>query len=99
MYRINDEMMSRHSLCLDLLLIHYLLPNNLHTNFPTYHQQQGPNQCAGDAFEEMTMAQIFNGKGRYFPGLLPLVHAYLDFINCDATTYKRVSEYLTFIEK
>ena len=47
----------------------------------------------------MTMTEIFTGKGDYFPGLLPLVYAYLDFINCDAITYKRVKEYLQFIEK
>jgi glutamate--cysteine ligase catalytic subunit len=47
----------------------------------------------------MTMAEIFLGKEDYFPGLLPLVYAYLDFINCDEATYKRLSEYLQFIEK
>jgi glutamate--cysteine ligase catalytic subunit len=47
----------------------------------------------------MTMAEIFLGKADYFPGLLPLVYAYLDYINCDAATYKRLSEYLNFIEK
>lgn len=47
----------------------------------------------------MSMSEIFNGKDDYYPGLLPLVYAYLDYINCDATTYKRVCEYLEFIEK
>jgi glutamate--cysteine ligase catalytic subunit len=45
------------------------------------------------------MAEIFCGKGDYFPGLLPLVYAYLDFINCDRLTYTRVKQYLQFIEK
>ncbi|RYH21258.1 hypothetical protein EON65_21090 [archaeon] len=45
------------------------------------------------------MSEIFLGKGEYFPGLLPLVYAYLDFINCDAASYKRIQEYLSFIEK
>lgn len=61
--------------------------------------QQALNLSDEDAHEEMTMGEIFNGKGDYFPGLLPLVYAYLDFINCDAITYKRVKEYLQFIEK
>jgi glutamate--cysteine ligase catalytic subunit len=53
-----------------------------------------------DGYEEMTMEEIFNGKGEHFPGLLPLCHAYLDFINCDETkTRKRLNEYLTFIQK
>jgi glutamate--cysteine ligase catalytic subunit len=60
---------------------------------------QGPNLSEEDAHEEMTMPEIFNGKGDYFPGLLPLVYAYLDFINCDKLTYNRVKQYLQFIEK
>ncbi len=47
----------------------------------------------------MTMQEIFCGKSDYFPGLLPLVNAYLEFINCDSTTFNRVSQYLKFIEK
>ena len=47
----------------------------------------------------MTMTEIFLGKEPYFPGLLPLVYAYLDFINCDLITLQRVHEYLQFIEK
>jgi glutamate--cysteine ligase catalytic subunit len=45
------------------------------------------------------MAEIFLGKEDYYPGLLPLVYAYLDFINCDSATLQRVYEYLAFIEK
>jgi len=52
-----------------------------------------------DAYEEMTMAEIFQGKEDYYPGLLPLIYAYLEFINVDPTTMNRVSEYLQFIEK
>lgn len=37
-------------------------------------------------YEEMTVAEILNGKGGYFPGLLPLVQAYIESIGCDATT-------------
>jgi len=50
-----------------------------------------------DAFEEMTMNEIFNGKESFYPGLLPLVYAYLDYIQCDATTFARVDQYLNFI--
>lgn len=45
------------------------------------------------------MEEIFTGKGDYFPGLLPLVYAYLDFINCDPRTYRRINDYLQYIEK
>ncbi len=59
----------------------------------------GPSLSPEDSCEEMTMGQIFNGKGEYFPGLLPLVYSYLDFIQCDSETYRRVDQYLQFIEK
>lgn len=52
-----------------------------------------------DMFEEMTMEEIFLGKDDYYPGLLPLIYAYLDYINCDAATMKRVEEYLEFIRR
>lgn len=52
-----------------------------------------------NAFEEMTMAEIMCGKGDYFPGLIPLVRAYLDHIGADSLTMTRLSTYLDFIEK
>ena len=45
------------------------------------------------------MAEIFHGKGGHFPGLLPLVYAYLDYIQCDPATYARVDDYLQFISR
>ena len=35
----------------------------------------------------------------YFPGLIPLVYAYLDHIQCDSVTMSRMAKYLDFIEK
>lgn len=35
----------------------------------------------------------------YFPGLIPLVYAYLDHIQCDSVTMDRMTNYLDFIEK
>jgi glutamate--cysteine ligase catalytic subunit len=51
--------------------------------------------------EEMTLDEILNGTGKedYYPGLIPLVYAYLEYINCDAETLGRVSKYLEFISK
>lgn len=54
-------------------------------------------QSAMNSCEEMTMDEIFNGKGKYYPGLIPLVYAYLDYIRCDSETFKRVDQYLQFI--
>jgi hypothetical protein len=58
-----------------------------------------PGSDEENSYEEMTMAQIMTGKGDYFPGLIPLVNAYLDYINCDTITRERLNTYLDFIEK
>ena len=39
-----------------------------------------PAAATMNSCEEMTMDEIFNGKGKYYPGLIPLVYAYLDYI-------------------
>merc|ERR1719223_1550689 len=61
-----------------------------------------PNASGGteeNSYEEMTLAEIMTGKGDYFPGLIPLVYAYLDHIQCDSVTMERMTKYLDFIEK
>lgn len=52
-----------------------------------------------DAYEEMTIDEIFNGKSCYFPGLIPLVYVYLEHIECDKDpeVFLRLDEYLQFI--
>jgi len=52
-----------------------------------------------NSYEEMTIDEIMNGKGDYFPGLIPLVLAYLDFINCDDLTLVKLKSYMDFISK
>jgi len=52
----------------------------------------------GNVFEEMTLSEILEGKGHYFPGLIPLVLAYLDHIGCDRETRKVVENYLELIK-
>lgn len=52
-----------------------------------------------DMFEEMTMDEIFNGKSTYYPGLIPLIYAYLDYIKCDVDTFSRMDRYLSFISR
>lgn len=56
-----------------------------------------PEDERRDDCEEMTMQEIMYGKGRDFPGLLPLCYAYLEHIGCDSASYLRVQEYLNFI--
>ena len=56
-----------------------------------------PGSSEENSFEEMNMTEIMCGKGDYFPGLIPLVYAYLDHINCDSVARSRISMYLDFI--
>lgn len=44
-------------------------------------------------YEEMTIAEIMMGKGHYFPGLIPLCEAYLEFIQCDHETRDKVIDW------
>lgn len=56
----------------------------------------GSSHCQSEV-EEMTMEEIMKGKGDYFPGLVPMIYAYLEHINCDALSYQRIDMYLTLI--
>ena len=47
---------------------------------PSAGVKSGSPCSARNSCEEMTMDEIFNGKGKYYPGLIPLVYAYLDYI-------------------
>eukprot|EP00903_Cladosiphon_okamuranus_P014848 g13749.t1 len=49
--------------------------------------------------EEMTIEEIMLGKGDYYPGLVPLVYAYLGHIGCDADTMDTVDQYMILICK
>ena len=70
---------------------------------PTENEQNKFNNCCGgeddDVFEEMTCAEIIDGKGDYFPGLAPLAYAYLDHIGCDQGTFARISDYIELVRK
>ena len=58
-----------------------------------------PGSDEENSYEEMTMKEIMTGKGDYFPGLIPLVRAYVDYIKCDKVANERITHYLDFIEK
>lgn len=50
-----------------------------------------------DEYELMTIEEIMLGKGDNFPGLIPLIWAYLDIIECDDSTQAVVEEYVDYI--
>ena len=58
-----------------------------------------PGSSEENSYEEMTMSEIFRGKGDYFPGLIPLILAYLDHIQVDPDSREHLVKYLDFIER
>jgi len=65
------------------------------------HMADAEADVAGDEdeCELMTISEILTGKGAHFPGLLPLVFAYLDSIGCDTATRDTVRRYAKLLEK
>jgi len=51
-----------------------------------------------DECMEMTMNEIINGKGDDFPGLIPVIHFYLNHLDIDVDTQCTISQYLKLIE-
>jgi len=45
----------------------------------------------------MTMEEIMNGKGENFPGLIPLVYAYLDTLDVGVEEMAKLKRYLDLI--
>jgi len=75
--------------------------NKLRNCFPTIPQPthgcgKGPVE---DEYEEMSMAEIMLGKCGTFPGLVGLAYAYLDTLEVDNDTRRRIEEYLTLIKR
>lgn len=48
--------------------------------------------------EELSILEILMGKGNY-PGLMPLVHAYMEYVAADTATIERVDMYLEHLRK
>ncbi|CAG0920851.1 unnamed protein product [Notodromas monacha] len=53
--------------------------------------------CAGPDCAEMTLNEIINGKDGEFPGLIPLMQAYLTTVEVDTDTHCTVTQYLRLI--
>lgn len=57
----------------------------------------GVSEADEDAFEEMSIVDILCGRGDEFPGLIPLISAYLDIIQVDSETRGVVDDYIDLI--
>jgi glutamate--cysteine ligase catalytic subunit len=60
------------------------------------HVEDGPIE---DEYEEMTMEEIFTGKGSRFPGLLGVVEAYIDTLDVDEGDRLQISRYLDLVRR
>ena len=54
---------------------------------------------AEQEYSELTINEIFNGKGDEFPGLVPLVSHYLNAVNIDADTRCSTAQYLQLMRR
>jgi glutamate--cysteine ligase catalytic subunit len=52
-----------------------------------------------EEMEEMTMHEIMNGKGLEFPGLLGLVHSYLETLDITDEQRHKIKRYLDFVRR
>lgn len=66
-------------------------------NGPTEDTIEGLGDDYVPVFEEMTCAEVIDGKGDYFPGLAPLVYAYLEYIGCDRDSLEVISAYVEHV--
>ena len=69
-------------------------------------ENDNEKDTSNEEIEQMSILEILMGKKKdmtstnndqYFPGLIPLTHAYLDIIDCDVETRRIVDDYLEFI--
>ena len=76
--------------------------NNVDADGVSHTRKKAPVAQGSDeenSYEEMTISEIMNGKGDYYPGLIPLILAYLEFTNCDDLTMEQMKKYMDFIKK
>ncbi|KAK2459263.1 hypothetical protein APHAL10511_008718 [Amanita phalloides] len=59
----------------------------------------GHRPCVEQEYEEMTLEEIMNGKGEDFPGLIGLVHAYMDTLDVGIDEMAKIKQYLELIRR
>lgn len=76
-----------------------LLSGNGASHTKSDSSSPGPSDSKdiSDEYEEMTIAEILTGKGENFPGLFPLIHAYLDIMQVDDQTIDVILSYMSLL--
>ncbi|KAH8552130.1 glutamate-cysteine ligase-domain-containing protein [Umbelopsis sp. PMI_123] len=57
------------------------------------------NEDELDAYEQMSIDEIINGKSGGFTGLIPMINSYLNSVNVDIETRCQLSRYLDLIKR
>jgi glutamate--cysteine ligase catalytic subunit len=63
---------------------------------PANGAHRGPVE---EEYEEMTMDEIMNGKSDIFPGLLGVVDAYVDTLDVNEESRKKIGKYLDLVKR
>ncbi|KAH9858944.1 glutamate-cysteine ligase catalytic subunit [Lenzites betulinus] len=66
---------------------------------PPKPDDASPFGAIEEEYEEMSMVEIMNGKGSSFPGLLNLVYMYLETLDMDEKSARKIEEYLDLIRR
>jgi len=72
---------------------------NFRKNLLDDDQTESATGAVEDEYELMTIDEIINGKQPTFPGLIPLIHSYLDAVDVDVRTRCRLDRYLSLVSK
>jgi len=73
---------------------------NIIPNDSVFLKENSISEEEEDAFELMTINEIFNGnKERDITGLIPLIRSYLSSLRIDTNTFASLERYLLFISK
>ncbi|KAF9517630.1 hypothetical protein BS47DRAFT_1290533 [Hydnum rufescens UP504] len=75
------------------------ISNGIETNGHGDGKYVNGHEERGDKYEEMTMAEIINGKGNEFPGLLGVVNAYLNSLNMEFESKQRMRAYMALVKR
>lgn len=49
------------------------------------------------AIDKLSLCEIINGKSGSFSGLIVVVKAYVDLIDCDSESRQKIFEYLDYV--
>lgn len=68
-----------------------------HVTPSSLKREDSPTTGDPDAYDELTLREVLLGTSTGYPGLVPLIFAYLELIQCDDETRALVDAYVRFV--